>query len=78
VNGVNILVPHRDVSIPTPAIGDIVSFSFESRARMEVPVNPKIYRLRYDISWNASSVPKLHQSGMLDRIIFIFYIYICN
>jgi hypothetical protein len=39
------------VFIPTPSIGEVVTFSFESHARREVPVNPKICRIGTDISW---------------------------
>jgi hypothetical protein len=44
-------VPHSDVQIPMPKIGDVVSFSSDTTARAEMPVNPKIYRVRTDISW---------------------------
>jgi len=54
-------VPHENVAIPTPSVGDIVSFSFESRARTEIPLNPKIYRVRMDLSWN--DLFGLHQNG---------------
>ena len=37
--------------IPTPSIGEIVSFSFENHARRDLPVNPSIYRVRADLSW---------------------------
>jgi hypothetical protein len=35
------------VLIPTPSVGDVVTFSYESQARRDVPVNPRIYRVRY-------------------------------
>ena len=37
--------------MPSLSIGDVVSFSFESSARRELPVNPRIYRIRTDIEW---------------------------
>lgn len=41
-----------DVLISTPSMGDIISFSFESNSRRELPVNPKIFRVRDDLSWS--------------------------
>lgn len=31
--------------------GNVVSFSFENYTRNSAPVNPKVYRIREDISW---------------------------
>ena len=45
-------VPAQDVRIPMPSVGDVVTFSFDSYARRDLPVNPKIYRIRTDISWD--------------------------
>ena len=45
-------VPSCDVQIPVPTIGDVVTFSFDSYARRDLPVNHKIYRVRTDISWD--------------------------
>jgi hypothetical protein len=39
------------VHIPTPSLGDIVTFSYETSARRELPVQPEIYRTRTDVSW---------------------------
>jgi hypothetical protein len=50
-NGVTFVVPPEDVLIAKPAVGDVVSFSFESHNRRDVPVGPKIYRIRTDVSW---------------------------
>jgi hypothetical protein len=50
-NGKAFEVPSYDISIPTPKVGDIVSFSSESQARRELPVSPKIYKIRTDVSW---------------------------
>jgi hypothetical protein len=44
-------VPAENVFVPTLGIGDIVSFSYECHARRDIPVNPKIYRIRTDVSW---------------------------
>jgi hypothetical protein len=45
-------VPHSEVYIPTPKIGQVVTFSYETMARRDVPTNPKIYRVRDDVDWN--------------------------
>ena len=50
-NGQTIEVPPQDVLIPTPPIGSVVTFSFESNARREDPLHPQIYRLRSDLLW---------------------------
>jgi hypothetical protein len=50
-NGTTFVVPAHDVLIPPPAIGDVVTFSYESHARRDLPVNPKIFRIRTDVTW---------------------------
>jgi hypothetical protein len=51
-NGTTFAVPTTDVLTPSPpAAGDVVTFSYEGSWRGEVPVGPKIYRLRTDVSW---------------------------
>lgn len=45
------MVPAEFVPKPRPLLGDIVTFSYDSFARRAVPVNPKISRIRIDISW---------------------------
>jgi hypothetical protein len=45
------IVPPTSVLIPTPNVGDVVTFSYEIHARRELPVNPEIYRVRTDVSW---------------------------
>ena len=42
--------PHK-VLISTPRKGDIVTFSFDSFARRDVPVNPTICKVRTDVVW---------------------------
>jgi hypothetical protein len=44
-------VPGANIHIPTPQIGDIVSFYYDSHPR-DVPLHPQVYRARPDISWN--------------------------
>eukprot|EP00026_Physarum_polycephalum_P000948 Phypoly_transcript_00949.p1 GENE.Phypoly_transcript_00949~~Phypoly_transcript_00949.p1 ORF type:complete len:1118 (+),score=84.56 Phypoly_transcript_00949:49-3402(+) len=50
-SGKTFTVPPSHVQVPSLAIGDVVSFSYESGARRELPVNPQIYRVRTDIEW---------------------------
>eukprot|EP00026_Physarum_polycephalum_P002627 Phypoly_transcript_02635.p1 GENE.Phypoly_transcript_02635~~Phypoly_transcript_02635.p1 ORF type:complete len:741 (+),score=93.71 Phypoly_transcript_02635:157-2379(+) len=45
-------VPAQNVLIPTPKIGDVVTFSFDRSSRRELPVNPTITRVRTDLSWD--------------------------
>lgn len=45
-------MPAENVTTQTwPAVGDVVSFSFESHARRDVPVLPSVFRIRTDLSW---------------------------
>lgn len=45
-------MPLSNVLLPNlPAIGDVVTFSFESQARKDIPVNPVVYRIRSDVAW---------------------------
>eukprot|EP00026_Physarum_polycephalum_P001524 Phypoly_transcript_01526.p1 GENE.Phypoly_transcript_01526~~Phypoly_transcript_01526.p1 ORF type:complete len:780 (-),score=98.01 Phypoly_transcript_01526:986-3034(-) len=51
-DGQIITVPAKNVEVPIPLTGgDVVTFSFEVNARRDLPVNPKIYRIRTDVSW---------------------------
>lgn len=50
-NGKIFSVPTSSVFIPTLHVGDIVTFSYENHARRDLPVNPKIYRIRTDLDW---------------------------
>ena len=63
------MVPQEDVLIPTPSVGEIVSFSFESHARRDVPVRPKIYRIRTDVSWEDISWNLAHESRSLNGMM---------
>jgi len=41
-----------NVKLPAkPIRGDIVSFSYEQYARNMVPVSPKVFRIRTDVTW---------------------------
>eukprot|EP00026_Physarum_polycephalum_P001037 Phypoly_transcript_01038.p1 GENE.Phypoly_transcript_01038~~Phypoly_transcript_01038.p1 ORF type:complete len:1240 (+),score=185.34 Phypoly_transcript_01038:28-3720(+) len=62
-NGAEFGVPLESVFVPKLAIGDIVTFSYESQIKKYIPVEPKIFRVRTDLSW--SSV--VHFFGSSDR-----------
>jgi hypothetical protein len=47
-----VTVPRENVQVTKMAIGDVVTFSFENYARRDLPVSPKIYRIRTDVSWD--------------------------
>ena len=45
-------VPAASVRVATTLTkGDVVSFSYQSFSRKAVPVDPKIVRIRTDLSW---------------------------
>lgn len=45
-------MPQKDIHIPTPSVGVIVSFSYDYVQRRDIPVNPVVYRVRSDLSWD--------------------------
>lgn len=51
-DGSSLTVPPENVHIPLPPIGTVVSFSFETHARRDKPVCPKIFRVRTDLVWD--------------------------
>lgn len=75
--GVTFGVPHESVIVEKISKGDIVSFSFEGHAKRDIPVNPKIYRIRYDLSWkdvlSSSASEKKYFIGM-DITNYSYYI----
>lgn len=48
-NGVILSVPEKDPDVQLK-IGDIVSFTYSTLAET-TPANPRIYRIRKDITW---------------------------
>eukprot|EP00026_Physarum_polycephalum_P003063 Phypoly_transcript_03072.p1 GENE.Phypoly_transcript_03072~~Phypoly_transcript_03072.p1 ORF type:complete len:815 (+),score=91.36 Phypoly_transcript_03072:101-2545(+) len=50
-SGKVVVVPPANVEIPSPEIGAIVTFSYEKHSQKDILQNPKIYRLRHDLSW---------------------------
>ena len=66
-NGLTFAVPLReDIEL---AFGDMVTFSYDTYSRREAPVNPKIQRVRTDMSWEdvVNSTGNDHKSGMSRR-----------
>ena len=45
-------VTANSILIPTPAVGAVVTFCFESYSRRDIPLNPIITRVRSDILWD--------------------------
>jgi hypothetical protein len=60
-------VPPQNVDI-TLEVGDIVTFSYESQLRKEIPVNAVIHRIRHDVDWgdvvNQYYRDNVHQDSM--------------
>ena len=65
-------VPTHSVHIPTPAVGEIVTFSYDNLARRNIPVNPEIFRKRPDVRWEEVVLNSQahHVQGIL--LIFLF------
>ena len=59
------MVPRQSVQVPSLIKGDIVTFSYEIHARKDLPVNPEIYRIRTDVSWE----DVLHSSASERRML---------
>lgn len=34
-----------------PKIGDVITFTYDNYSRRAAPINPKLQRIRFDISW---------------------------
>lgn len=65
------LVPAARVQIPTPQVGEIVTFSYENFVRGRLPVHPTILRVRSDLSWKDVVLNYFHDSKNLSGIIII-------
>jgi hypothetical protein len=72
-NGKSIVVPPHNVLINTH-MRDVVSVSYESYLPQELPVNPKIYRVRDDISWE-DVVNSFHKDRKYRNGIFLFGLF---
>lgn len=58
-----------NVMIPTPRVGDVVSFTYETQARKEAPVAPAITRVRTDVAWEDLT------SGAQETCISYFFFF---
>lgn len=55
--------------------GDVVTFSYESNSRRDAPVNPTIYRVRTDLSWDDVVLNFRKEKRQLNSIISIREIF---
>ena len=71
-NGKLFAVSPQNVHIPLPKLGNIVTFTYSSYARREVPADPDIVRLRSDVSWE--EIKRNYESELkyLNGMIFFF------
>eukprot|EP00026_Physarum_polycephalum_P002048 Phypoly_transcript_02052.p1 GENE.Phypoly_transcript_02052~~Phypoly_transcript_02052.p1 ORF type:complete len:648 (+),score=89.30 Phypoly_transcript_02052:207-2150(+) len=51
-DGTQFDVASENVKISQPVKGEVVSFSYEALARRSAPMNPVIYRVREDLTWD--------------------------
>ena len=66
-NGESFIVPPQNVLVSAPHIGAVVSFSFETHWRRDVPLGPKIFRIRTDVTWE--DVVTTHRRGWRQRYL---------
>lgn len=64
-------MPPESVYIPTPKVGEIVTFSYEMNSRRDMPINPKIYRVRTDVVWDDMVLSAAREKQSLGGIIII-------
>ena len=71
-------MPTHSVHIPTPAVGEIVTFSYDNLARRNIPVNPEIFRRRPDVRWEEVVLNSQahHVQGIL--LLFSLFILFCS
>ena len=51
-SGITMKAALGDTSVIIPQRGDVITFSFTSCSQWAVPLDPKICRIRRDLSWN--------------------------
>ena len=73
-NGKTFSVPPHDMLIPTPQIGDIVSFTFENNARVDIPVHPRVFRRREDLDWEEVVQSSLAERKFLNGALFFYFL----
>lgn len=55
-----------------PKRGDIVSFSYDNFSQRSLPVNPKILRIRTDVTWeNVVQDFLIHEKASSDSSLFL-------
>eukprot|EP00026_Physarum_polycephalum_P004271 Phypoly_transcript_04288.p1 GENE.Phypoly_transcript_04288~~Phypoly_transcript_04288.p1 ORF type:complete len:615 (+),score=69.63 Phypoly_transcript_04288:198-1847(+) len=62
-DGVTFTVPSESVHVSGIKMGEIVSFSYETHSRREVPINPLIYRVRTDLVWEDVVLNSFREPG---------------
>lgn len=50
-NGTIFKVGNENILVNKISTGDVVTFAFNGYYKNEIPVGPKIYRIRTDLSW---------------------------
>lgn len=64
-------MPSEHILVASPKLGDVVTFSYESNIRRDIPVHPKIYRIRTDISWEEVMYNSLQDNKYLNSKLVI-------
>jgi len=73
----NVTAPSILLPSPPP-VGAIVSFSFDNAARRDVPVNPKVYRVRRDVAWEEvvqNALRDKHLQQFQGKNFFFFFLF---
>jgi hypothetical protein len=54
--------------------GDVVTFTFENHSQRDIPIHPKIYRIREDVTWREvlrdHLAEKLRKTRTLNGILY--------
>ena len=75
------IVPADKVQIPTPKIGQVVTFTYQHRTYTDEPLNPCIAKVRNDVLWD--DIVQFQQtwhfnSNFISRFIIIIVIVFTN
>lgn len=67
----------KDVMVTHLRVGDVVTFSFDLSSRRNIPVSPKILRIREDLEWDevvlsSAASEGRHLSGILFYLFYFF------
>lgn len=65
------------MQVPVVKVGEIVTFTYETSSRRSVPTNPKITRVRSDVSWddvviNAAKEQKFLKGSLLNLSLLLY------